>query len=316
MRHSTIRGVVPPVVTPFHPDGTVDTVSLARVVDHLADAGCDALFALGSTGEVAYLDRAQRALVVRTAVEAAAGRVPVLAGAIDMTAGRVLEQVAEAVAAGADGIVATAPIYARNDAAEIEAHFRAIGAGCPVPLFAYDIPVRVHTKLDHTMLVRLGLDGVIAGVKDSSGDDVGLRRLVAANAAAGSPLTVLTGHEVVVDAMMLLGADGVVPGLGNVDPHGYVRLLAHAQAGRWEEARAEQDRLAALFEIVFQSPGRSGDAAGVGAFKAAMHHLGLIDSATMAPPVQAPDQAAVAQIVAILDATGLRSPAAAATRPA
>ncbi|WP_043350653.1 dihydrodipicolinate synthase family protein [Beutenbergia cavernae] len=306
MSASHLRGIVPPVITPFHADGEVDTASLARVVEHLVGAGVHGVFALGSSGEVAYLGREQRSVVLDTVVRTVAGRVPVLAGAIDLTARRVLEQVDDAVGAGVDGVVTCAPVYARNDRAEIADHFRAIAAGSPVPVYAYDIPVRVGTKLDAAMVVALGSEGVLAGVKDSSGDDVGFRRLVAANAAAGAPLSVLTGHEVVVDGMLLLGADGVVPGLGNVDPGAYVRMWDLAQAGDWEQVRPEQDRLAALFEIVFQASGRSGDAAGVGAFKVAMHALGLLDAPTMAPPVGPFDADTVARITGIVRAAGLR----------
>jgi len=297
------RGIIPPVITPLTTEGEVDTTTLTAVVEHLVTEGVHGVFALGSTGEVAYLDDAQRDVVVRTVVAAVAGRVPVLVGAIDTTSGRVAQAARRAAEAGADAIVATAPLYAINDMAEIERHFRAVAAATELPLFAYDIPVRVRTKLPADLLVRLGSDGVLAGVKDSSGDDVGFRRLVAANAAAGSPLAVLTGHEVVVDGMLLLGADGVVPGLGNVDPGGYARLWQAAQAGDWTRAREEQDRLAALFEIVFQAQGRSGDASGVGAFKTAMHHLGLIPSATMAFPVEPLDGATTARVAAIVDAT-------------
>lgn len=263
------------------------------------------MFALGSTGESAYLTREQREVVLRTVVETVAGRVPVLAGAIDTTAGRVGEQVAEAAEVGVDAVVACAPVYARNDVTEVEDHFRIIAAGSPVPVYAYDVPVRTSTKLDLQMLIRLGQERVIAGVKDSSGDDVGFRRLVAANASCGSPLTVLTGHEVVADGMLLLGADGVVPGLGNVDPAGYVRLWKLAGAEDWVQARLEQDRLADLFEIAFQARGRSGDATGVGAFKVAMELLGLIESATMAPPVQPLDIEAAHQVGEIVGRAGL-----------
>ncbi|MBM7817968.1 4-hydroxy-tetrahydrodipicolinate synthase [Cellulosimicrobium cellulans] len=305
MTTPSFHGIVPPVLTPFTTDGEVDVASLERLVDHLVTEGVHGVFVLGSTGEVAYLTDAQRDLVVRTVVRAADGRVPVLAGAIDLTTARVVEQARALVAGGVDAVVVTAPVYALNDLDEIERHLRAVAAAVDVPLFAYDIPVRVRTKLPADLLVRLGVEGVLAGVKDSSGDDVAFRRLVAANAAAGSPLALFTGHEVVVDGMLLLGADGVVPGLGNVDAAGYVRLWDLARAGKWDDARVEQDRLAALFEIVFQARGRSGDAAGVGAFKVAVQRQGLIDTATMAFPVEALDGEVADRVEEITRAAGL-----------
>lgn len=300
-----LRGIVPPVVTPMHADGSVDYDGLDRVVDHLIDGGMDGLFVLGSSGQVAYLTDAERDEVIRRTVARTAGRVPVLVGTPDLTAPRMVEAGKRAAELGADAIVVTSPLYALNDMAEIEEHFRMVAAGVPVPVYAYNVPVRVHNYLAVDMLVRLGQEGVIRGVKDSSGDDVGFRRLLAANAAAGHPLQVLTGHEVVVDAMLLAGADGAVPGLANVDAAGYVRLWDAAQAGDWATARREQERLNELFEIVFQTSGRSGDAAGVGAFKAGMVAQGLIDGATMAYPIEALEGEPVERIQEIVAKVGL-----------
>ena len=110
-----------------------------------------------------------------------------------------------------------------------------------LPIFAYDIPVCVHTKLPWPLLVKLGSEGVLAGVKDSSGDDISFRYLCQENEKAGHPLSLLTGHEIVVDGAYLSGADGSVPGLANVEPEGYVRMWKAAQAGDWATVKAEQE---------------------------------------------------------------------------
>lgn len=256
---------------PFTAAGEVDFDSLDKVVEHLIAGGVNGLFALGSSGEVAYLTDAQRDAVIERVVKAAAGRVPVLAGAIDTTAHRVIDQARRAAALGAEAIVATCPFYALNDAEEIKAHFRAIAAAIDVPVFAYDVPVRLGgAKLGCELLVELGKEGVLVGVKDSSGNDVAFRRLVAANEAAGHPLALLTGHECVVDGMLLLGADGLVPGYGNVDPVRYAEMWKASREGAWDEVRRLQDEVCAGFEIVFVPQGRSADATGIGAFKTAI----------------------------------------------
>lgn len=298
-------GVVPPVATPLNTDGTIDHASLERLVEYLIGAGVSGLFALGSTGETAYLTDTQRVEVARTIVDTTAGRVPIIAGAIELTAGRVIETARKLTEVGVQAIVTTAPLYTLNSTTEVAAHFRAIAAAIDVPLWAYDVPVRVHTKLGLGLLMELALEGVIHGVKDSSGDDVGFRRLLAANKAAGRPLQVLTGHEMVVDAMALAGADGVVPGFANVEAEGYVRLWDAAARGDWDAARTEQERINELFEVVFQPVGLSGDATGVGAFKAAMAARGLIDNAILAQGVEPLDAAAVTSIRGILSAYDL-----------
>lgn len=303
------EGVIPPVVTPLTEDRELDLDSLDRVIEHLIGAGMNGLFTLGSSAEVAYLTDSQRDTILERAVTTAAGRVPVIAGAIDTTAARVREQAQRLESLGADAIVATAPFYALNDQREIADHFRYISSFLEVPLFAYDVPVRLGgVKLDHKMLVHLGEEGVLAGVKDSSGNDVAFRRLVQDNDNAGGPLALLTGHECVVDGMLLLGADGVVPGYANVDPVRYAQLWRAATEGQWETARRIQDEICRGFEIVFAAQGRSSDAAGVGAFKAAMQSLGIIATNQMAYPVQALDGQVLEEIRAITTAAGIQQP--------
>ncbi len=301
-----ITGIVPPVLTPFTPDGVLDQASLARLVDHLLGAEVDGLFVLGSSGQVAYLTDDEREAVIGLTVDQVGGRVPVLAGVIDLTARRVIEHARRAQSAGADAVVVTAPLYALNDADEIDAHFRMLAEAISIPIFAYDIPVRVHHKLDGDRLLALGQDGVIAGVKDSSGDDDGFEYLIAINNRAGHPLNLLTGHEIKCDAMFRAGAEGAIPGLANVDPAGYVRLWRAAQQGAWDEAQREQERLTQLFGIVDVPSGRSLDTTGIGAFKAALAMLGVVETATMPAPLGhlRPDE--IESIGTVLSEVGLR----------
>ncbi|MFC0675246.1 dihydrodipicolinate synthase family protein [Brachybacterium hainanense] len=300
-----LTGVVPPLLTPLTADGDLDVPSLERLVARHLEGGVDGLFALGSSGEIAFFDDARRAAVLEVVTGTVAGQVPVLAGVIDMQTDRVIQHVRAAERLDLAGYVVTAPFYAITGPQEIDTHFRAVAAAADAPIWAYDIPVCVHVKLSPAELAALGSDGVLTGVKDSSGDDVSFRRLAAINRAAGSPLTLLTGHEVVVDGAYLAGADGSVPGLGNVDPAGYVRMDRAARAGDWETVRAEQDRLAALFEIVFQPEGKAGPAAGVGAFKTALRELGVISTNTMSTPMSPIEGGAVDRIRAILADAGL-----------
>lgn len=299
------HGVIPPVVTPRTAAGELDLPGLGRLIEHLLGAGVHGLFILGSSGEVAFLSDAERQIVVEEAVRVVAGRAPVVVGINEMTPARMLAQLRFVEAAGADAIVATAPFYVRPSEAEIERHFRLLAAATALPIFAYDVPVRVFNKLTVDLLVRLGTDGVIVGVKDSSGDDVAFRRLLLANRAAGSPLVLFTGHEVVADGALLWGAHGVVPGLGNVDPRRYVEMYDASLEGDWARVRDIQEELCALFEIVFQAQGVSGEAAGLGAFKTALVHVGVIESNRMSEPVPALDERTASLINAIVDRSGL-----------
>lgn len=298
-------GVVPPVVTPDTPDHQLDIVSFERSINRLIEAGVDGLFFLGSSGEVVFATDERRDQIVREAVRIVDHRVPVLVGIIDTETERVLEHGRRALALGADALVATAPFYALGGPADVEEHFRILHQELDAPLFAYDIPVCVHTKLSWKMLARLGAEDVLAGVKDSSGDDVSFRYLVQENEKNGHPLTLLTGHEIVVDGALLSGADGSVPGLANVEPEGYVRMWKAAQEGNWAEVKREQDRLNEISHIFDVTTGVQGYGAGVGAFKCALNLMGIFDSDQMPRPVKPLDGQNREAIKQVLIANGL-----------
>ena len=298
-------GVVPPVVTPDTPDHQLDVVSFERSINRLIEAGVDGLFFLGSSGEVVFATDERRDQIVREAVRIVDHRVPVLVGIIDTETERVLEHGRRALALGADALVATAPFYALGGPADIEEHFRILHQELDAPLFVYDIPVCVHTKLPWKMLARLGAEGVLAGVKDSSGDDVSFRYLVQENEKNGHPLTLLTGHEIVVDGALFSGADGSVPGLANVEPEGYVRMWKAAQEGNWAEVKREQDRLNEISHIFDVTSGVQGYGAGVGAFKCALNLMGIFDSDQMPRPVKPLDGQNREAIKQVLIANGL-----------
>ncbi|WP_026460876.1 dihydrodipicolinate synthase family protein [Schaalia suimastitidis] len=299
------RGVVPPVVTPLTQDRHFDVASHERNIERMIDAGVHGLFVLGSSGEVAFNTDARRKEVLDATMRIVDGRLPVLAGVIDTQTPRVIEHIKVAQDAGVDGIVATAPFYALGGPAQVERHFRALREATDLQIYAYDIPVCVHTKLSVDLLITLGKDGVIQGVKDSSGDDVSFRFLCMRNEAEGQPLQLFTGHEVVVDGAYMSGADGSVPGLANVDPHGYVRQWDAYQAGDWEAVRLEQNRLAELMTLVFASHGATGYGAGVGGFKTALAELGVYETNQMPEPVERLGDQAAADIRAILIRAGL-----------
>jgi 4-hydroxy-tetrahydrodipicolinate synthase len=216
------------------------------------------------------------------------GQVPVVAGVIDMTPLRVNEHVKRAKTAGVEGIVVTAPFFTRTHPAEIEKHFRLIKEACgDLHLYAYDIPVAVNgVKLDAEMMLRLGAEGVISGVKDSSGNDAGIRSLVIGKRELKlKNFVVMTGSELTVDSALAFGADGVVPGIGNVDPAGYVSIFDAVKRGDFAAAQSEQDRLIQMFDLIFVGAHRMSVASSaLGAFKASLKLLGIIDDALMAPP--------------------------------
>lgn len=275
-----LHGVVPPLVTPIDDNGEVDRRSLERLIGFQLDAGVHGLFLGGSTGEIALLDRARQEAALDTAVGTVAGAVPVLAGAIETGTLRVIDQARRAAKLGVDGIVVTAPFYVKPNPAEIVEHFRRVHAAVDRPVIAYDIPSAIGTRLIPDIIAELVESSLVVACKDSSGDLALFREVL--RRTSGFPA--LTGSELMADTAIELGAAGIVPGLGNVDPHGYVRLFTAARGGDTDGARAEQDRLAKLFTITSVADRRRiGFTAGaLGSFKAALAARGVI---TNRPPI-------------------------------
>lgn len=298
-------GVVPPVSTPLTEEYEIDVPSLEKLIRFQLDAGVHGLFMLGSTSETAAISDAQRAQVLEVAVRTVGGQVPVLAGVIDFSTAQVLDHMRLAEDLGVDGFVATAPFYIRPSQEEIVAHFRALHQTTSLPVFAYEIPSNVQTSIARATLVAMAQEGLIAGLKDSSGNEGNFRNMLL-DTRDVTGFAAFTGAELTVDAALLMGADGVVPGLGNVDPAGYVRLYDAVKAGEIDAARAEQERLCRLFEIIWQGAGRTGfTASALGGFKTALMLRGVIATNVMGRPMSRLNGEETGRIREILAATGL-----------
>ena len=301
-----LHGIIPPVSTPLTAGGEVAVDDLCRLLDFQIDAGVHGLFILASTSETVGLTERQQQTVLDTAMQAVRGRVPVLVGCIDFTTSRVIDRARRAQAAGADGIVACAPFYVKPDQAEIVRHFRMIRDAVDLPLMAYDIPAAVQTKIQRPTLRALAEEQVLTGLKDSSGDEANFRGVLLDNQDLPE-FRVFTGSELVVDAAFMMGAHGCVPGLGNVDPHGYVRLYEAAMRGDMAEAIEEQERLYRLFAMTGAGfrPGVGWSASAWGSFKIALELRGIIGNGRTTDPMSPLDAEARAGIRAILIDAGL-----------
>lgn len=300
------RGVVPPIVTPLTADGSVDRQALADLIERLLGAGIDGVFVGGSTGEIALLSDTQRDQAIAAAVDAVAGRVPVLAGVVDTGTWRVVEHARRASAAGVDAVVATPPFYVAPHLQEILDHYRLLAERAGVPVIAYSIPSATHVPVSPGAVEILAREGTIAGFKDSSGDLSDFRETLR-RVSDLEQFGMFTGSELFADSALAAGGTGIVPGLGNVDPEGYVALQRLCDQGDMQGARAEQARLAMLFQIVdVADRTRIGTtAAALGAFKAAMVLRGFLPSGRMAAPLGALTDEEISRVREILVEAGL-----------
>jgi 4-hydroxy-tetrahydrodipicolinate synthase len=301
-----LSGVIPPITTPLTPDGEVDVASLERLVEFELAAGVHALFALGTGGEGPYLTDDQREVVLDTVTRVVDRRVPVLAGVSDIGTRKALRNAEISARYPIDALVSTAPFYGSVTRPEIEQHFRAIHAAhTDLPLYAYDIPGFVGVKLPAELTVALAHDGVLAGVKDTSGEEDGFRFLIEETRDLPG-FAVITGSDITGDAALFQGAHGMIVGVANIDPHGFVRVYDAAVAGDWDAARAEQERLHKLRLIAKIAARRiSPFSATIGAFKAAQVYRGIVASDRLQAPLQNLTDEEKSKVVAVLEAQGL-----------
>ncbi len=282
---SALHGIIPPINTPFTPDRSFDETSFRRLIEHQLAAGIHGLFVLGSTSEATLMTPAMQDAVIATAVDTVGGRVPVLAGCIEFSTARVIERGTRARELGADAMIVCPPFYVTPSQREIVRHYELVHDAVGLPILAYDIPSATHVKLERPVLRELASNGTIIALKDSSGQDANFRGVVLDNRDLPG-FRIFTGSELTADNALYVGAHGLVPGLGNVDTAGFVRLYTAGVAGDWDAARAEQERLLGLFDIINvpagDTYGRSARAHG--AFKMALWLQGLIDHPDTAHP--------------------------------
>lgn len=294
-----VPGVLVPLVTPLLPDRSPDLESLVSLIDFVLDHGVHGLLVLGSSGECAALPAAHRDVVAGAAISSARGRAHVMVGV--STAGTI-DAKAEAkrlAGMGADSLLVAAPAGMRLAPAELERHFRAL-ADCGAPVVAYDVPARVGVALEPQSVARLAREGAIAGIKDSTVELPKAMRYVAALRDVPGFVT-YTGCEECIDASLLAGYSGAIPGLANVFPQLPAALVAAAARGDWAQASTLQAAVIELLELYSYSlPGGSFLAQFFGTVKTALVELGVIAHATASAIFIQPDQGLREHVVRLL----------------
>jgi 4-hydroxy-tetrahydrodipicolinate synthase len=239
------HGVFPYLVSPLDSGGRVKTQTLSRLADDLIKAGVHGLTPLGSTGEFAYLNAEQRAAVVRATIEAAAGRVPVVAGVAATATAEAVAQARAYQQMGADGILAILEAYFPLNDAQIEGYFRAIADAVEVPVVLYTNPNFQRSDLSLDVIARLSTHPRIRYIKDASTNTGRLLSIV----NRCKRLKVFSASAHIPACVMLIGGVGWMAGPACVIPRQSVRLYELCRAGRWAEAMALQRALWGVNEI-------------------------------------------------------------------
>jgi 4-hydroxy-tetrahydrodipicolinate synthase len=219
---SEFHGVLPALITPFTADGArVDGDALAAIVDRLVSAGVAGLVPGGSTGEFTTLTAEERRQVVEVTVEAAAGRIPVVAGTGALSTAETIELSVHAERTGAAAVMVVPPFYDALSWRELLAHYTAVAEHISVPIMYYNLPSASGVTLDAAQLGELRREARVTSLKDTGGDAVAATELVQAGEDAP---TLLNGWDTLTFAALTAGVRAVVWGTASILPEQCVRL--------------------------------------------------------------------------------------------
>ena len=246
-------GSIPALVTPFAA-GRVEEAIFRDFVAWQIDQGSDALVPCGTTGEVATLSAEEHRDVISTAVQAANGRVPVIAGCGTYSTAASIERVRAAADLGANAALIVVPYYNKPSQAGLKAHFTAIAEASPIPIVVYNVPSRTVADISVETLAEVAKHPRIVAVKDATGN---LGRVSAQRLACGEDFVQLSGNDDMALGFNAMGGVGCISVTANVAPKLCSDFQRAMREGRWDEALVLQDKLYPLHAALFTdaSPG-------------------------------------------------------------
>jgi 4-hydroxy-tetrahydrodipicolinate synthase len=252
MEPAILNGLGTAIVTPFHRDGSIDHASLKKLVTAQIAGGVDFLVPCGSTGEASTLSEDETDAVIRTVIESAAGRVPVIAGCThNATSEAVRRATRIAKIDGLSGILSANPYYNKPSQQGQYLHFKAIAEAIGKPLLLYNIPGRTAANLEPATLLRLAELPNVIGVKESSGN---LQQIGELLANAPASFTVFAGDDYLALPILAEGGKGLISVASNVAPK-QVCLMVHAALTQdMHAARKHARKLHPLMKILFVEP--------------------------------------------------------------
>ncbi len=242
------KGSLVALITPMTEDGAVDEKAFQRFVAWQVEQGTQGLVPVGTTGESPTLDHGEHARVIRLAVEAAAGRVPVIAGTGSNSTAEAVALTREAKAAGADAALVVTPYYNKPTQEGLYLHYMAIADAVDLPIVIYNIPSRSVVDMSVETMGRLAKHTNIVGVKDSTAN---LARPLHTRAACGPAFSQLSGEDHTRLAFLGAGGHGCISVTGNVAPRLCAEMHAAWDDGEIDRAIGIQDRLLALHDAMF-----------------------------------------------------------------
>jgi 4-hydroxy-tetrahydrodipicolinate synthase len=290
------------LVTPFTTDGALDEPAITRLARRQIDQGIHFLVPCGTTGESPTLDARERRRVVELVVEAAAGRVPVMAGAGGYDTREVIHAVAEMAKLGVDGILSVSPYYNKPTQEGLYQHYRAIAESTSLPVMVYNVAGRTGSNVETATLVRIAEIPNIVGVKEASGN---IAQICDVRRQLPPEFLVVSGDDAITLPVMSVGGQGVISVAANEIPGPLARMVEAVERNDWAEARALHHRYLPLMSVNFVESNPI-------PVKAAMAKMGLLAEVFRLPMVS-PSEASRRRIERVLADLDL-VPAAAGAR--
>lgn len=244
-----LTGAITALVTPFKKDGSLDIVSLRKLVKFQLSEGINGLVPCGSTGEAATLNSEEYQLVVRTVVEEVRGKVPVIAGAGNNDTVKAVHFSLLAKQAGADALLHVTPYYNKPTLNGLIAHYKAIAKAVSIPIVLYNVPGRTGLNLTSDMTLKIvnTVDHII-GVKEASGNIGQMMEIVK---KAPSNFSVLSGDDVLTLPLLSIGGHGCISVIANETPRDLARLIQFGLAGDFTKAKKIHYELLELMNANF-----------------------------------------------------------------
>ncbi len=244
----TFQGSFVAMVTPFR-NGKVDEAKLRELVEFHVANGTDGLIPCGTTGESPSLNHDEHRRVVEVVVEAAHGRIRVVAGTGSNSTAEAIDMTKHAERAGAAGALVVNPYYNKPTQEGLYRHFRAVAESVAIPILVYNIQSRTAINVETDTLARLVRDVKnVVGVKEASGS---LDQMSQVIAACGSDFSVLSGDDNITLPLLAIGGSGVVSVIANIVPRETAELVHAALDGDWKRARDLHYRLFPLARAAF-----------------------------------------------------------------
>lgn len=237
------------LVTPFASDGSIDFDALGRLITFQIDEGMDYLVSLGTTGETATLNAAERNAVWQFTTETVAGRVPLVAGIGGNNTAEIVSQLTAFNHPGYQAILSVSPYYNKPTQEGIYQHYKALSQASPLPLILYNVPGRTGSNMEAGTTLRLARDfSNIVAVKEASGNFDQISKLLRDKSAE---FLVISGDDPATLPMMALGAVGVISVVGNQFPKAVSDLVKLCASGRFEQAQKLHSSLLRITELCF-----------------------------------------------------------------